>query len=253
MIRTTASLAMCLFAALVGGAASAAANDARLISRLYNANEIVRLEGREGVQTTIAFAEDEHIENVAIGDSNGWQVVPNKRANLLFIKPSQPHARTNLTVITDKRSYFFDLVASRSAAVIYALRFRYAAEAAPPQARPAASSEKLVEPSRLNFDWRTRGKAALFPARIYDDGRSVYLTWRSGAIVPAILVRNAKGEEGPVNFAVRGEVIVVDGTPSLLVLRAGRDSATLENQRQAPRSRAPATLAATSSTQPQGQ
>ena len=29
----------------------------------------------------------ERIENVAIGDSLGWQVTPNRKANLLFLKP----------------------------------------------------------------------------------------------------------------------------------------------------------------------
>ena len=47
----------------------------------------VRIEGRPNVQATIDFGEDEHIENVAIGDSSAWQVTPNKRANLLFVKP----------------------------------------------------------------------------------------------------------------------------------------------------------------------
>ena len=49
-------------------AAPAFARDNRLVSRLYNKDEIVRVEARIGVQAVISFGEDELIENVAIGD-----------------------------------------------------------------------------------------------------------------------------------------------------------------------------------------
>ena len=117
------STAAIAFALLSG--ASAQAGDARLVSRLFNPDEVVRLEGRPGVQATIVFGADEHIENVAIGDSNSWQITPNKRANTIFLKPLHPRAQTNLTVITDRRSYFFDLAAAPTASPVYALRFRY--------------------------------------------------------------------------------------------------------------------------------
>jgi type IV secretion system protein VirB9 len=215
------------------------AADDRLSSRLYNSDEVVRIDGRAGVQATIAFAEDEHIENVAIGDSNSWQVTPNKRANLLFVKPLNARARTNLTVVTDRRSYFFDLVAAPTARPMYLLRFTYPAEPKVQQAKPAspaltaeetlaARGEHPVDPATLNYAWGTRGKAALLPSRVYDDGRTTYLGWTPGSPAPAILVRNEKGEEGPVNFSVRGDLIAVDGVPGLIVLRSGKDMATLE-------------------------
>lgn len=243
----------------------ALASDARLASRLYNPDEVVRIDGRIGVQASIAFAEDEHIENVAIGDSASWQVTPNKRANLLFVKPLSPRARTNMTVVTDRRTYFFDLVASATGAPLYVLRFTYPAEPeaeAPPQQAGAvgltadeaqAITAAPVDPAKLNFAWRSRGKASLLPARVYDDGEATYLAWAAGTPLPAIQVRDENGTEGPVNYAVRGDVIVIDGVPGLIVLRAGRDFATLENNGP-PRPRAmpdaPAAVAA-AATQPQ--
>ena len=52
----------------------------------------------------------------------------------------------------------------------------------------------------------------------------------AGTPLPAILIKDHEGTEGPVNFAVRGEVIVVDGVPREIVLRSGKDAATLTNQ-----------------------
>ena len=89
-----------------------AAQDSRLQTLVFDENAVVRIEGRVKVQTTIKFAPDEVIENVAIGDSAAWQVQPNKAQTILFVKPLEPAARTNMTVVTDKRTYLFDLVAS---------------------------------------------------------------------------------------------------------------------------------------------
>ncbi len=68
-------------------------------------------------------------------------------------------------------------------------------------------------------------------ARVYDDGDATYLLWGAKQEVPAILVLNEKGEEGPVNYAVRGPAIVLDIVPQKIVLRIGKKSATLENLR----------------------
>jgi type IV secretion system protein VirB9 len=233
-------------------ATPALAEDARLVSRLYDADEVVRIQGQLGVQASVAFAEDEHIENVAIGDSAKWQVTPNKRANLLFVKPLEAKARTNMTVVTDRRTYFFDLVAGVSKTPLYVLRFTYPEEPEPEEpemnaeeslALAAPPAEAPVDPARLNFAWKHKGKSALFPSRIYDDGNSTYLTWPAKTPIPAMQIKNEKGDEGPVNFAVRGEVIVVEGVPDLIILRSGKDKAELRNEGPPRPEPAPAALA----------
>ena len=245
MTRVLLSAALLAATAL---AAPAQAGDPRLVERLYDPSEVVRIEGKPNVQATIKFAEDEHIENVAIGDSQAWQVTPNKRANLLFVKPLTERAATNMTVVTDRYTYLFDLVASpTSKNPLYVLAFTYpkeleearlAAVDGPAEDTAATALElaaatdpyAVVDPAELNFAWATQGTRQLLPSRVYDDGQATFLTWPSGTPVPAILIKDHKGTEGPVNFAVRGEVIVVDGVPREIVLRSGADSATLHNQ-----------------------
>ncbi len=245
-----ALLAMATSAAIP--AAPALAQDARLVERLYDPGEVVRIQGRANVQAVIQFGEDEAIENVAIGDSEKWQVTPNKRANLLFVKPLSDRAATNMTVVTNRHTYLFDLVASPAHRnPLYILAFTYpeepedaaelagaegAAGAAPlPSATPielAAASDPyaVLDPARINTRWRSRGDARLWPNEVYDDGEATFLSWSAGSALPAILVKDFEGTEGPVNFAVRGEVIVVDGVPREIVLRSGGDVATLVNE-----------------------
>ena len=244
--------------ALLGAtlAAPAQARDARLTQRLYNADEVVRIDGRIGVQATVAFAEDEHIENVAVGDAESWQITPNKRANLLFVKPLAATARTNMTVVTDRHTYYFDLIAGPRATPVYALRFTYPAEPRPASAPPAvaltdAERETLggeqapIDPAQLNFAWAAKGPAKLLPSRLYDDGEATYAVWPKDVPVPAILVTNEKGDEGPVNFAVRGDTIVIDSVPSRIVLRVGRDRAQLDYKGPGRKPQVPAAPAST--------
>ena len=221
-------------------ASPAAAQDARLVEVLYDEAMVVRIDGHIAVQASIMFGDDEVIENVAIGDSATWQVTPNKRATILFVKPLEPRAATNLTVVTSKRTYLFDLVASPSAKPLYLMRFAYpdepeeelveVAEAPNAVERQAAGNPyAVVDPADLNFAWNASGDPELLPENTYDDGTATFLTWPGGREVPAILVTNSEGVEGPVNFTVRGDTIVVDGVPRSIVLRSGEDSAELVN------------------------
>ena len=220
-------------------AAPAAAQDSRLVEVMYDEFKVVRVEGRVTVQASIMFGEDEVIENVAIGDSATWQVTPNKRANILFVKPLEARASTNLTVITSKRTYLFDLVANPNAKPLYLMRFDYPDEpeeevqmAAAPnslEAQAASDPYAVVDPTDLNFAWNASGDPELLPENTYDDGTATFLTWPNGKDVPAILITNSAGVEGPVNFTVRGDTIVVDGVPRSITLRSGEDSAQLVN------------------------
>ncbi|WP_379920662.1 TrbG/VirB9 family P-type conjugative transfer protein [Erythrobacter sp. R86502] len=228
------------------------AQDYRLQTLVYNENAVVRIDGKVKVQTTIKFAPDEMIENVAIGDSAAWQVQPNKAQTILFIKPLEVNARTNMTVVTDKRTYLFDLVASPRNSALYVMQFRYpelekAAEEArlaalaeaeaqaaraladPVEVASAADPYAVSDPASMNFAWESAGSRELLPSRAYDNGEAVFLTWPQGVAIPAILVTNIKGEEGPVNYTVRGETLILDSVPPQIILRSGRNTATLTN------------------------
>ncbi|MEL6877353.1 MAG: TrbG/VirB9 family P-type conjugative transfer protein [Pseudomonadota bacterium] len=224
------------------------AQDSRLVSVVYDEETVVRNNGKPKVQATIKFRNDESIENVAIGDSQAWQVTPNKRANLLFVKPLAPNASTNMTVVTNKRTYLFDLVSSPRNKPMYVLQFSYPeAEAAEEAARLAriereaqerANATELAaandpyavaDPTKLNFLWDSEGDKDLVPVRAFDNGDATFLTWPEGTAIPAILVTNHDGDEGPVNFTVRGDTVVVQGVPAQIILRSGDDTATLTN------------------------
>lgn len=232
------------FLALALFAVPAQAADPRLQSVHYEADKVVKVHGRLGFQSMIEFGQGESIENVAVGDSSAWQVTPNKRANLLFLKPLMSKARTNMTVVTDQRVYLFDLnVASSGSTPLYNLRFTYGGTPPTPQAdKPqqkiayptllasAPPSAPTVVHPKLNYDWKRKGDKEILPARYYDDGRSLYLQWKPGVPMPALFERDDQGREGLLNYRQQGSFIVVDGVPKTLVMRLGKDTAVLINK-----------------------
>lgn len=233
-----------LLFALLGAALAAlqpARADTRLQERLYQPDEVVIIRGKPKVQATIAFGEGEEIENVAVGDSNAWQVTPNKRANLLFVKPLEATAKTNMTVVTNKHTYLFDLIANPRNKPVYVLKFLYPEPEVDPEEEARAKANALeleaandpyavVDPAQLNFGWIPDGDTALLPEQTYDNGDAVFLIWPEDRSVPAILTRDIDGTEGPVNFTVRGETVVVQSVPPVIILRSGDESATLTHQ-----------------------
>ena len=217
-----------------------AQSDGRLQTVHYEADKVVSVKGRLGFQSMIEFGQGESIENVAVGDSAAWQVTPNKRANLLFLKPLMGKAQTNMTVVTDQRVYLFDLsVAPAGNTPLYNLRFTYGAPrpTAPQQriaypqllANAAAPAPAVAHP-KLNYDWKRKGDKEILPARYYDDGRALYLQWKAGAPMPALFERDQKGREGLINYRLQGQFIVVDEVPNTLVMRLGKKTAVLINR-----------------------
>jgi type IV secretion system protein VirB9 len=224
--------------AVLSCTAANAAADGRIRTLDYVPDKIVQIIGKSGIQSTIEFGPDERIENVAVGDSSKWQITPNHRASMLFVKPLAPRSRTNMTVVTDRRTYMFDLVAGdKWTTPLYALKFSYPNDP-PPQATKAAQPAvvaasapaqppAIMTADKLHFDWKTKGDSKLLPARVFDDGQSVYLAWGRDTPLPAILTVAEDSKEGPVNYRMSGEYIVISPIPQNLLLRYGRKRAQL--------------------------
>ena len=99
----------------------------RVLLATYRDSEVYKVVASYGFQTTIEFSEKETVETISIGDSIAWQVVP--AGHRVFLKPQEPNAVTNMTVITSLRPYYFELGAKKNrdpAAVTFLLRFTYA-------------------------------------------------------------------------------------------------------------------------------
>jgi type IV secretion system protein VirB9 len=221
-------------AALVLALAVAAAGphgarpDPRIRTIDYDRDRVVSLVGALGRQVMIEFADGERIENVAVGDSSKWMITPNKRADLLFVKSLEARGRSNMTVVTDRHRYIFDLIAAPEASpnALYDLRFRYSqtdtptlAVVSPPPSTPSEAPAPSPRPRNSLYSYT--GAQALVPVRVYDDGEQTYLRWTPTTPIPAISSVDAQGRETLVNPTMRNGDLVIDGTAAGFVLRSG--------------------------------
>ena len=102
--------------------------DSRIRTYIYNPNEIYLLPLHHGFQSHIEFAKSEEIQTISLGDSYAWKITPLQ--NRLFIRPLEKNITTNMTIITNKRTYQFDLVAQEyeegmEADLVYVVKFQY--------------------------------------------------------------------------------------------------------------------------------
>jgi type IV secretion system protein VirB9 len=102
--------------------------DNRIKTYIYNPNEVYLLVLHFGFQSNIEFAKNEEIQTITLGDSYAWKITP--LDNRLFIKPMERNIRTNMTIITNKRTYQFDIVAKEledgyEKDLVYVVRFYY--------------------------------------------------------------------------------------------------------------------------------
>lgn len=195
--------------------------DPRLQSVEYRPEQIVTLEVATGYQLSLEFAPDEQIETVAIGDAGAWTVMPTKRGNHLFVKPLAEGVSTNMTVVTDTRTYLFDLapLPGPSQMMAYTVRFTYPRGGMPGSGSfvppPGAPIAKAV----IETLYRVTGNRQLRPAAISDDGTKTYIRWPEDVPLPATYAIDERGRETLVNGMMREGIYEIDGVSRRLTFR----------------------------------
>lgn len=218
-----------IFVALAVGlsALPAAGSDPHIQTVYYEPDSVIDLKGAVGWQIVIEFGPDERIENVSIGDSTAWQVAPNKRARMLFLKPLNAKASTNMAVITSARQYAFNLsVAPRRASTPWIVRFDYP----PPPVRPEPEvAPAPITPVSLDFAYARTGDPSLLPSRVWDDGRQTYFEFAEDVAIPAIFA-GGPDDESLVNVTMRDRIAVVQQRAARFTLRSGKRVAAVTKQ-----------------------
>lgn len=207
--------------------------DIRIRYATYNENQVFRIETDLRHSTTIHFGRGERFEAVIVGDTESFQVDPiPELGNVLTIKPHVARASTNMTVITNRRSYSFHLregsIPNR-AGMFFEVRFKYPEEAR--RSRPGTT--KGFEAPR-NYAYLVSGESDFRPASVYDDGRYTYFTFPENTRQPAIFKADERGRERTVNWTQDGNTVRVPGVNDYWTLRIddealciARDSSTI--------------------------
>ena len=203
----------------------------------YSRNRVYRLYGYVGYQIDIEFAPGERFKGLAAGDIEG--IAFKAQGRHLFIKPRIPHLRTNLTVLTNQRSYEFDYSVSPGSPdsavrqAIYALRFTYPRSpvVAGQHVKQRIAADLARGPAvKRNYDYWYCGSPSLKPETVWDNGVQTWIRFGARQALPAIFVLGADGSESLVNFSVRRGDVVVQRVVRRLVLRRGKVKGCIVNE-----------------------
>lgn len=214
--------------------------DSRIRVLVYNPDDVFKFTGYYGYQASIELAKDEEIVSISMGDTTAWQIVP--AGFRLFIKPMEQDATTNMTLITNKRTYFFELYAEeaddiRDPDMVFNVRFLYPDEDVEDSIKTyktALSGPDLSHPEKYNFNYSISGYEDVAPIKVYDDGEFTYLQFRDkNAEVPAIFAVDDDFRESMVNYHMSPStpnLIIVEQVFRKLTVRYGKKLVCIFNE-----------------------
>lgn len=205
----------------------------------YTPNTVFKFVGHYEYQSIIEFGLDEEIETISMGTATPWQLVPAN--NRIFLKPVGEDATTNMTVITNKRMYFFEMHAEEAVGVQddslnFVVKFvypeQYSLGTGGVQKVESYRGPDLSKPENFNFKYKISGKAThIAPLQIFDDGEFTYFKFRDvNAELPAIFLVDSEGNEGLVNYRQERGYVVVERVAPRFTLRHGTDTICVFNE-----------------------
>lgn len=232
MMKRWIIVAGCVVLVLVGFVDARAtsvpiATDSRVRTFVYGENEVFRITSKYGYQSNIEFGPKEEVETVSVGDGVGWKVTP--AGNRLFVKAMKENVTTNLTVVTTKRAYQFELSSDikKEEDVIYVVRFYYpnqdfdSARARPEGNSTSFESGALIDAS-YNFNYSLTGPNDIAPMKVFDDGQFTFFKFAgNNAAIPTFYAVDRNGVETPLITRSDGEYIIVERVLPQLSLRRG--------------------------------
>ena len=229
-------------AALAESTPKAVRADPRIRVVTFQPDQVVAVYGMMGVSTMIEFNSDEHVLTIAMGDTVGWQAVPDSSSQFIYVKPLRVNAVTNLNVVTDKRIYNFilhgDPPGDTRRAVIK-LRFSYPDDARDAKQLAALKNstmnpnlqQAMLHPDQLNYAYGYKGNPENKPVSIFDDGTHTYFQFSNVNDSPAIFAVKSDSSETLVNYRREAQYVVVDKVAKQWTLRNGDVTTCIFNQK----------------------
>ncbi len=219
--------------------------DPRIRSLPYSAEQVFQVTGTYGLVTTILFGADENVTQVVAGDTVSWQILTSADRRSLTLKPMEKDAATNLSVVTSKRTYSFDLRVNDSKAMqnqTFKLKFTYPEDAGLKgtaelwkQAQDAQRNPNIknIRRDKVNYDYGFKGNDVAKPVWVFDDGLKTFMKFTGD--IPGIFIVDTKRRESLVNYRREADYIVIDKVSRQWSLRYGTEEETcLFNLRTVP-------------------
>lgn len=216
--------------------------DSRIRIMIYNPDDVFKFTGYYNYQASIELSSSEEVASISMGDTTGWQIVPS--GNRIFLKPVENDVTTNMTLITNKRTYYFELYAQeaqdiRDPDMVFNVKFIYPDEEMEDNLKTysstnSANAPDLSHPEDYNFNYSISGHEDIAPIKIFDDGYFTYLQFRDrNNQIPAIFSVDQDLKEEIINFRPSqpdANLIIIDRVYKKLSLRLGKKITCIFNE-----------------------
>jgi type IV secretion system protein VirB9 len=251
---------ICMLALLATSTISSAytrplTTDSRIRTMVYSENEVFRLITRFGYESSIEFTPSEKIKVVSVGDSTPFRVNP--EGNRIFVKANLNNQITNMTVVTTKHAYHFELSSldDEKNEVIYVMRFYYPEDGFNDTRTKENGGEALKKPngvyqypgrsisepsgnfkepsSNFNYGYSMSGNSAYKPNKVFDNGKFTYFQF-DGVPPPMIKEVMPDGSEVIVQSQPIGKYVVVNKIMAKAALYFGQEVICLFNDKLIP-------------------
>lgn len=195
----------------------------------YQPGALFELYTNPNFVSTILLEPGETLNDIAAGDTARWMVTEaaaeteSDPRTIVLVKPQTAGLRTNIVLITDRRTYLIEAVSQAGTAYAAQVAWSYPQNA-------AAGAGGLPSIDRLSFSYRVRtvrGRAPMWtPSRVFDDGRRTWIEFPPGVVagdMPPLFVVTGEGAE-IANYRVQGQRMIVDRLFDRAELRLGARS-----------------------------
>lgn len=176
------------------------------------------------------------------GDGARWviSVVQGGDRSHVFVKPLRAGLRTNLTLTTNRRSYFLELSTREDGAYMAGVEWTYPSDDAERRREALARAERERQSSTavsdlqaLRFDYQihaSAGAQSWTPTMVFDDGSKTFIRFAqpvAPARAPILLIsRSGTARDAKyVNYRIKGDLYVVDRLIDAAELRLPSDGA----------------------------
>ena len=224
---------------IISGKEAAAKNIATIFD--YYSTSTYQIFTKINYTTTIKLNADEEVTYIGSGDTENWDLDQAKGgadgATLIFIKPLFENLNTNLSIITNKRTYYIYLVSDKKAYnPLVQWQYPYEANMSFKNYKNNQMINKSVQLETsnindLNFEYSYDKSSSLAPLQVYNDKRKTVIVMpKDIQEMPIVYSYGLDGNLNQVNYRVIGQNIIVDKVLSKIQLILGTSKLEIKSK-----------------------
>jgi P-type conjugative transfer protein VirB9 len=172
-----------------------------------------------GFHTHIDLPKNEHIQLITLGNLADWEI--ENKENKIFLQTHSKNAKTNMTIITSKRTYEFELIArphtnENDYELAYAIKFFYPEESNylgnmnynHDRKNNVMNINDIIR-GKINTNYVFYGKSELSPIVAFNDSRFTYIKFKDG-MIPKVKLYDKDNKKLKANIFLYNNYLIID-------------------------------------------